>query len=649
MSGSEEPTVRAEDASTQLADVATVAGASLRVGALSSRISLPVLFALGAALCVVLALFDVGPWLGRVPRGVSLGPHALSGADAATVDAAVERVATSLTQRELPVRVGRRLRRVSAVTLGLHVDRPATLARVRAHSGVFAPLLRAVLGPLTLEPALAVDEARARATLARLEAELIEARAFDGALEEHDGKVVAKAPKAGQRLDAPAALTALRALADGSADALVELPVVTAEPRLGPAAVEAARLAAERLVAGPVTLVHAGRDLSLKIEAAHLRRALRSRVVEASGAATLIVELDPARLEEQLAPLRRAIEREPQDAQFTIDERDRVGLQPSRPGIRIDPASVAYAALEAALSGARLGLLPVDEEAQPSLTTEQAKELKIERLLGTFQTQHQCCQDRVKNIHRIASMLDGKVLRPGELFSVNAEIGPRTTANGFIAAPTIVKGDMKDELGGGVSQFATTLYNAVARAGLDMVERTPHSYWFRRYPMGHEATLSYPVPDLVFRNDTEAGVLLRCEYGSTFIRVRVFGGGAPRSVDLSVGQRFDVVQNKTEYIADPTLKPEKEHVEERGEEGWSVFTTRIVHFADGHKKEEKRKVTYVPRTRRVKVHPCRIPEGEPGHTGEKCPVPEDSAGGEDKDKDEKEGGPGGEPSGPDVD
>ena len=100
--------------------------------------------------------------------------------------------------------------------------------------------------------------------------------------------------------------------------------------------------------------------------------------------------------------------------------------------------------------------------------------------------------------------MNGLIVKPGETVSVNAVIGPRTSKNGFVPAPTIEEGEMVETVGGGISQFATTLYNALFYGGYDIIERQPHTYWFPRYPMGHEATLSYPKPDLIFRNDTEA-------------------------------------------------------------------------------------------------------------------------------------------------
>jgi hypothetical protein len=84
------------------------------------------------------------------------------------------------------------------------------------------------------------------------------------------------------------------------------------------------------------------------------------------------------------------------------------------------------------------------------------------------------------------------------------------------------------------------------------------------------------------------------------------------------------VQPPIEILPNPQVSPQKEHTLQSGMIGWSVIVGRVIQFPDGTKKEERRKVTYKPKVRRVEVHPCRVPEGEKGYTGERCPEPEDS-------------------------
>ena len=101
------------------------------------------------------------------------------------------------------------------------------------------------------------------------------------------------------------------------------------------------------------------------------------------------------------------------------------------------------------------------------------------------------------------------MLKPGETFSLNDTVGERTRENGFTEGFIISNGIFKEDLGGGVSQMATTTFNAMFFAGLKDVEHKPHSFYIDRYPVGREATVAWGSVDLRFRNDTPYGVLIQ--------------------------------------------------------------------------------------------------------------------------------------------
>jgi hypothetical protein len=161
------------------------------------------------------------------------------------------------------------------------------------------------------------------------------------------------------------------------------------------------------------------------------------------------------------------------------------------------------------------------------------------RVIGEFTTYYKCCKSRVTNIHLIADAVDGAVVAPGETWSINEHVGRRTTAKGYVAAGAIIGGELiccdhPDNIGGGTSQFATTLYNAVFFAGLEDVTHQPHSIYFSRYPLGHEATLGWTVPDLVFRNDTTTPVTIETSHTATSVTVKLVGYNGGRNVHVSV-------------------------------------------------------------------------------------------------------------------
>jgi len=160
-----------------------------------------------------------------------------------------------------------------------------------------------------------------------------------------------------------------------------------------------------------------------------------------------------------------------------------------------------------------LGLTPIEPPPQKP----------IERV-ASFTTYHDCCQPRVRNIQTMARALDGYVVMPGQTFSVDQVVGPRTTAKGYVPAPYLINGEGACcAVGGGVSQFGTTIFNAVFWGGYDVVTLRPHSGWISRYPLGIEHTLVYSSIDFRFTNDTTTPVFIETSYTSTSITVELHG------------------------------------------------------------------------------------------------------------------------------
>jgi vancomycin resistance protein YoaR len=153
---------------------------------------------------------------------------------------------------------------------------------------------------------------------------------------------------------------------------------------------------------------------------------------------------------------------------------------------------------------------------------ERVETLGITELVSEFTTNHGCCENRVINIHRISDIVSGYVMQPGERFSVNDYVGERTTEKGFVPAGSIQQGHLKDDVGGGVSQFATTIFNAAFFAGLEFDDYQSHTIYLSRYPYGREATINYPDVDLAFINNTPYGVLIWVEYTDTSITVQMY-------------------------------------------------------------------------------------------------------------------------------
>ena len=249
-------------------------------------------------------------------------------------------------------------------------------------------------------------------------------------------------------------------------------------------------------------------------------------------------------------------------------------------------------------------------------------------LVSQFTTYHYCCSPRVTNIHLFADLVDGAVVGPGQRFSLNRWVGERTLEKGFVEAGTLVNGTLVDGVGGGVSQFATTLYNAVFWGGYEDVFHLPHSGYFSRYPEGIEATINWPDLDVIFRNDTSADVLIRAEYTDTSLTVKLFGrndgrsvvgdwkdgvglvevafegGPGARVVTAEVSERLDVVEPPgPRLVADPEVAAGQQEYVQTAQAGWTTHITRTIRQA-GEETTEKWKVSYEPRQAIIKVNPC---------------------------------------------
>jgi vancomycin resistance protein YoaR len=177
-----------------------------------------------------------------------------------------------------------------------------------------------------------------------------------------------------------------------------------------------------------------------------------------------------------------------------------------------------------------------------------AREPTVLRVVSTFTTSFTPGEARNINIVLVARRVDGAVIKPGETFSLNDYTGPRGYAEGYVDAPVILYGRLVNAVGGGISQFTTTLFNAVYYAGLEDVFHKPHSYYISRYPPVVESTIYYPTLDLRFRNDTDHGILVDTSTTNHSVTVTLWGA---KEYDVSTkwGPKRDISHPRTVRVA----------------------------------------------------------------------------------------------------
>ncbi|MFT3887520.1 MAG: VanW family protein [Arachnia sp.] len=320
----------------------------------------------------------------------------------------------------------------------------------------------------------------------------------DAALAFADGKIDKTEGTDGLALNVDAAVDAVAdAFRAGETEATA--PVEATPPAVTNEMVdEAVATFADPLLSGPVKLTIG--DESLEISTKTLADAAGFK---AEGG-KLVGFLDGDALYKATAKARNALElKGPKDASFALKDGE-VVVVPAKEGQTIDKASFIAAAEKAAVAAAdaRTGEVKTTTE-QPEFTTADAEKLGEFEVIGEFTTYFPYAPYRNTNLSRAAKSVNGTVLMAGDIFSLNKTLGPRTAANGYVDGYVINGGRLVMEAGGGISQSATTLYNAAFFAGYKDIEHKPHSLYFDRYPAGRESTIYYGALDMSFQNDSK--------------------------------------------------------------------------------------------------------------------------------------------------
>ncbi|MEO7836577.1 MAG: VanW family protein, partial [Acidimicrobiales bacterium] len=330
-----------------------------------------------------------------------------------------------------------------------------------------------------------------------------------------DGRLVPVEGKPGKGIDAAKVIAALP---DAAAE---DLPVVVRAER-GPVPprytmADAAEIArqGEQLATRP--LVVTVDDDRAEVSVAMLRSWLRTEPTDAG----LRLVVDGEAVATDLGKLLTKAGTPAVETAFTVVD-GAVRIVPGTAG-SVCCSPVAGGRVEQALRAGRRDPVPVPlKRVDPKMTTADAEALGIREPVAAFTTNHPPNQPRVKNIHRISDLVRGQVIAPGTTFSVNDFVGKRTVEKGFVVDHVIEDGRFTDSVGGGISQFATTTFNAAFLAGLEFAEYQSHSLVIGRYPYGREATLSFPHPDLKIRNPSPHGVLIWPTYTDKSITVTLY-------------------------------------------------------------------------------------------------------------------------------
>jgi vancomycin resistance protein YoaR len=257
----------------------------------------------------------------------------------------------------------------------------------------------------------------------------------------------------------------------------------------------------------------------------------------------------------------------------------------------------------AALGPALLAVLPTSGERrleaaivqkQADTTDAEMAALGIKQKVSTFTTKVPggLASPRSQNIVTIAKEVDGAVVKPGETFSLNGYTGIRSYPQGYQDAPVIVDGKLEPGVGGGASQFTTTLFNAAYYAGMQDVEHKPHSFYFDRYPSVIESTIFYPTLDMKFKNTTPYGVLIDTSHTGNTVTVSMWSTKYYDSVKTERSPRRNLTSPPTVYS-----KPGPACISSSGLPGFTQDAFRVIRKDGQEVKREKFTWRYDPEPR----------------------------------------------------
>jgi vancomycin resistance protein YoaR len=520
--------------------------------------------AVALLLGVVTAVFA---FTGDVPRGTTVLGIDLGGQSRSAAARTLRAGLGGRLDAPVAVRVGDQNGSVRPADAGLAVDIDATISRAAAGS----PRL---VGSRVVAPVITVDGDRLAEALREPAAKV--ATAITPPAVRFEGLSPKPVyPRPGKGIDKQ---TSVKAFVDGWLRSdVITVPVVDLVALVTASDVDSLIATLARpAVAAPVTVrLTDGRSFTIPPEAV-----AKSLVLAGDVAVAITPRVDEGALRSSLRTQLAAVETQPKLAEGTGN------VFASTGGQLVDTAALARDLLTVLPLAPPRTVPAVLRTVPPKTASEDLTRLGVREQVSTFTTYFTggLSAPRSRNIVTIATKVDGAIVQPGQTFSLNGFTGPRDYAQGYLDAPVLLDGRLVPGVGGGVSQFTTTLFNAVYYAGLEDVFHKPHGFYFSRYPPVIESTIFYPTLDFKFRNDSPYGVLIDTSYKDNSITVSIW---STKRYDISTkwGPKRDVVEPRNESLpAGPSC------IATEGSRGFTQDAWRI--FRQGGKEIRREKFTW---------------------------------------------------------
>ena len=248
------------------------------------------------------------------------------------------------------------------------------------------------------------------------------------------------------------------------------------------------------------------------------------------------------------------------------------------PGKAVDQEKLAADLVEAVTSRNYDAVIQAEvNETAPELSEADARE-QYQRL-STFTTETTANEKRNTNVKLAAQAINGTIVQPGEEFSFNKVVGPRTAEKGYQEAAAYSGGEVVQEPGGGVCQVSSTMYRVAFQSGMQITYRRSHTFEPNYVTPGQDAAISWDIPDFRFINTSKAAIGIRANYSNRKMTVSFYGVPV-----LEKGITWSLESEKTDelpppeptYVEDPTLDPGTEVTQKAATNGSRWITYKIV-------------------------------------------------------------------------
>jgi vancomycin resistance protein YoaR len=523
----------------------------------------------------------------RVLPGVSVWNIDLSGKSldeaAAALDAAFK---AKFNTARVDLSDGQKAWIANPIDLGIYFDARATAqAALDLSQRGMDGQAQVLLNRADLAPRIVFNGNLARAYFQQMAAQ-IDRPPIDAGLQLNGTQVITTPAQVGRRLNMDGALKLLPDLARTEGPKRLVLPIETQQPRLTDVSAAAAQL--QTILNRNLTLVlpnaAPGEPASWDLTPQQLLSFLM--VDRATDGKAIEVTFNEEALRAGLADLAQQIDRAPENARFIFndDTRQLEVIQPGKIGRALDITTTLARMNDALARGEPQVALAVNEQRPDFYDDARAADLGITELVSTGQSLYAgSSEERMKNIGAATASQHGVIIKPGEVFSFNHNLGDVSLDKGYAEALIIYNGRTIKGVGGGVCQVSTTAFRAAFNGGYPIIERWPHAYrvgWYERGSgPGLDASVFSPVVDFKFKNDTPYHILVEAYANDAAGRLtfKFYSTGDGRQVAISEPTVENVIPHPEEKIEeDPTLPVGERKQVDYAADGADVTVKRTV-------------------------------------------------------------------------